>query len=293
MQDTLTKDRKTGEAKTLGRKTPLDVKELASSGHIRGAFATDEQCLMTLEELRAAFPGAVNNAFYVNAQIDEVLILDIEPDCPADVRDELLALPALYRETSMSGKGYHLIMPIPSNFGDFPIATGKRKLQHEKKWFEVLIEHWVTFTRNPIAEVAESSSGLTWEEVWADLAIEAKEVTARDFDLASERPEVPMMDAVVASVVAGRSYGKTLADFHGDHSRWEFGLLGYYWNRLEAASRQAWVIQMHTWSDSDRVWALYEVAQRVLPERDKHHEQRSGLPYLLYAASTLASQREA
>jgi len=286
---------KTGEKYVLPAKSPLDVRELSRHDNIRGAFSNDETCLMTLDELNSSFMGAAaNNAFYLNAQIDEVLVLDIEPSCPPEIRDLLLSLPALYRETSMSGHGYHMIMPMPDNFWDYPVAASKRKLQHDQKWYEIMIEHWITFTRN-VDHVPHpappGSDPLTWEQVYEDLAQEAVESARAEFVLDEERPELPMAEVIYKVMTDGPKYNKTLADFHDDYSRWEYGHFGFLCNRLEELLSTRMLSRAHPWSESDRAWLLYEAAQRILPPRDKHVEMRTGLPYLLYVANGLVAER--
>ncbi|MFP3802932.1 hypothetical protein, partial [Paraburkholderia sp. SIMBA_027] len=82
----------------------------------------------------------------------------------------------------MSGRGYHLVIPVPTNLHDFPVAVGKRVLREEHGWYELLFEHWVTFTRRPVpADVlarAESTPDTprfaAVEDVYAALAAKAK-----------------------------------------------------------------------------------------------------------------------
>lgn len=283
---------KTGKPYVLPAKSPLDVRELTRSSNIRGAWSLDEQCLMTLDELNANFGGAVNNAFHLSAQIDGVVVLDIEPTCPPRERDLLLALPALYREASMSGKGYHLVMPLPKNFDDFPVAAGKRKLQHQSKWYEILIDHWVTFTRQPIPEPnTPQTDQISWEDVYADLAEEAIRTTKAEFDLDTEMPEMPLLDIILRVVTEGPEYKRTVDDFSGDYSKWEYGQIGFLYNRLLLVLDTKMISEARDWSDSDQAWLLYEAARRVLPPRDKHLTMRVGMPFLLYCAIGLIAER--
>lgn len=114
------------------RKAPIDIRHLLDFGRVRGAWALDERCLVTLDELTQAVPDAANNAFYLQALTDGLLVLDIEPDCPPHIAVDLLRLPgALYSELSMSGNGFHILAPLPQNFHDFPIASTKRVLREE------------------------------------------------------------------------------------------------------------------------------------------------------------------
>lgn len=313
------------DAKSKG-KAPIDLKNLFyGNGGIRGAFAVNDTCLVTLDELNENLPNAANNAFYLSAGTDGMLVLDIEPTCPAEIRDKLLALPSYYAEFSMSGRGYHLLMPLPANFRDFPVAVGKQKLQEEHRWFEILIDHWVTFTRRPVpgrrnaaldaltegpraagpgddvTEVAESSGTCatgggvpdplwTWENVWAMLASEAVESTKIDFDLDEDAPDLPFSDVIVDFVVRNRPT-KPVEDFNGDLSRWEFSAMGHMYNTLSNVMKASNIQRARDWSDSDRAWLLYRAATEVLPYRPKHDEVRNGMPFLLYTAHTLIARR--
>lgn len=138
-------------------KAPIDIVELVETGRLRGAFATDETCLMPLEDLIRALPLAANHAFFLRARTDGLLMVDIEPDCPPGIAADLIALPEIvYSEVSMSGRGFHLLAPLPTNFWDYPVAAAKTVLREEHGWYEFLLEHWVTFTRQPIP-VSEAS----------------------------------------------------------------------------------------------------------------------------------------
>lgn len=282
---------KTGQPYTLPVKSPLDVKELARNGNIRGAWEVSDQCLMTLDELNGAFPGAMNNAFYVSAQIDGVVVLDIEPACPPAIRDELLSLPSLYCEQSMSGNGYHMIMELPDNFYDFPAAVGKRKLQEKHKWYEILIDHWVTFTRTAPKAMSIARGSKDWEQVYAELAQEATQTAFLQFELQPEKPDLPLIDVVISVLKQLPTYPKSLADFHDDYSRWEFGNLGYLYSRVQSLLRTDVMRNAHHWDESSRAWLLYEVAAQMLPGRDKHAEMRNQMPYLLYIATAMVAQR--
>ncbi len=292
MQPIDTVNYKTGKLYTLPVKSPIDVRELTRAMNVRGAFRTSEDCLMTLEELNHHFERATNNAFYVSAQIDEVVVLDIEPKCPPEIRDELLALPALYRELSMSGRGYHLVMPLPENFDDFPVATGKKKVQEEHGWYEVLITHWVTFTRTPVPQshLDAAAPGRSWEQVYASLAATAVETIRSDIQLDEEMPELPHFERIM-DVMTRLPYKKSVDDFHGDRSRWEYGYLGHMYNTLCSLMQANLIKEAHDWSNSDLTWLLYCAGVRVLPARDKHLTLRSGVPYLRYVAASMVAQR--
>lgn len=291
-------------------KAPLDMRCLLDGGTsrsgdrlppgtIRGAFKTDRTCLVTLDELTARLPRASNCAYYLRTFFDGYLVVDIEKTCPPEEAARLLAMPgALYSETSMSGKGYHLLMPRPANFHDYGPATRKRVLRHPQGWWEILLEHWVTFTRRQIpADVRERMQALapeappTWEELWAEIADGAKDAAKADLEVDAEKPEIPFEEEIIA-LVTKRPHGKTKAEFHNDTSRFEFSALGVLWHRMgPAVGYYAYKAPKGTYTDSVLVWLLYACAVKVLPHRAKHDTERGGMPYLWDRAANLVAAR--
>lgn len=286
------------------RKAPIDVRHLIDHRRVRGAWAIDEQCLVDLNELTERIPTAANTAYYIQSATDGLIVIDIEPGCPPEIAQQLLALPnLLYVETSMSGKGYHLIAPMPANFHDFPVAAGKTVLQHKEKWYEILLDHWVTFTRNPVAPeilaakpTAEPSPDFaTLEGFYASLAKEAKATAASSISVqtAIDFPDIPSADAIVAQTLdAATDRLKTLDDFNGDNSRYEFSVLGTLYRQMLYPLIQRMNLGT-TYSASDRTWLLYKAAVSVIPERNKHHEKRNGRPFLLDRAAAMIASHDA
>ena len=291
-------------------KAPLDMRCLLyggtsrsgdrlKPGTIRGAYKADRTCLVTLDELTDRLPKASNCAYYLRATFDGYMVVDIEKKCPPEEAARLLAMPgALYTETSMSGRGYHLLMPMPKNFRDYGPATRKRKLQHPQGWWEILLEHYVTLTRKPIpADVCEAMAALapeappTWEELWAEIADGAHDAVKGELELDNEKPEIPFEEEIIAHVIR-RPHGKTKAEFHNDTSRFEFSVLGVLWHRLgPVVGYYAYLAPADTYTDSVLVWLLYACAVKVLPHREKHDGERGGMPYLWDRAANLVAAR--
>lgn len=275
-------------------KIPINMRELMTSGRIWGAHEISEQCLVSLPDLTDALPSASNNAFYLRSQTDGVLVLDIEPKCPPEVARELLALPNLYEELSMSGNGYHLVMPMPANFWDYPIATGKLVLKETHGWYEILLDHWVTFTRKPIPEgrrVDKNFEPGAWEQLYDSLAKNAVEAPTVDFNLDDTRPEIPRREQIL-DLMTRVAVTKGIDDYHGDASRYEFGTLAVLFNRLKTiliAIREA--EPDFDYNESAIAWLLFEAATQILPPRDKHMETRNGMPLLLNTAVALVARR--
>lgn len=281
-------------------KTPINLRELMNSGRLWGAHEISETCLVTLDELKGFLPNATNNAFYLQAQTDGLVVLDIEKTCPPDIAAELLGISeTLYSELSMSGKGYHLLLPLPPNFWDYPVATGKKVLREEHGWYEILLAHWVTFTRTPVP--AERYAGpdqdelprpADWAELYAGLAEKAVEAATVELDISVEKPEIPR-EAQILELMTRQPHKRELSKFHGDHSRWEFSILGVLYNRLAAILVAVKDVVDHPYDEGDQAWLLYLAAEKVIPPRDKHEEYRNGMPLLLNAAVSLVGRRSA
>jgi hypothetical protein len=274
-------------------KVPINMRELMSTGRLWGAHEISGECLVTLEDMVSFLPNASNNAFYLRAQTDGFLVLDIEKTCPPEIAQELLKLPNLYAERSMSGKGYHLVLPLPKNFWDYPIATGKKVLQEEHGWYEILLDHWVTFTRNvlPSPELFHDAEPDAWENLYAKLAALAVEAPTAEFDFANERPDIPRVDQIL-DLMTRRPLEKNLEDFNGDDSRFEFSTLGVLYNRMGpilVAIKDAEPDAVL--DESVKSWLIYEAATRMIVHREKHDEIRNGLPLLLNAAVALVARR--
>jgi len=288
------------------RKAPVDIRELLATGRLRGAWAADETCLLTLDELTTAVPVAANCAFHLRAQIDTAMLIDIEKTCPPAIAAGLLGLPVeeiLYSELSMSGKGYHLLTRTPANFWDFPNAATRTVLREEHGWYEILLEHWITFTRQPVpagvpdpvlrAQVPAGHRFASVAELYARLAQRAPEQSAssRSITLRSQTPLIDHADRIVDLALEGFR-PKSPAQFNGDLSRWEFSVLAGLYSRLLPVIAEHADTTGHGYSFSDQAWLLYQAATRILPHRSKHDETRNGRAFLLDRAAALIAQRE-
>lgn len=287
-------------------KAPIDMRHLLDTGgRVRGAWARDEQCLVTLDELTERLPNAANVAFYLQSLSDGLMVIDIEPDCPAEISSQLLTIPeAIYTETSMSGKGFHLVTPVPENFCDFKAAMGKKVLREEHGYYEILLEHWCTFTRRPIAEnVWERAQAVEETEeryssasgLYASLARSARatQTVSGEVETVAEAPEIAGGAEIVSRTLDGAEGRlKTVDDFEGDTSRWEFSVLGTLHREMQ---RHLVVIGFLKWTkftDSDVAWLLYEAAREVLPHRTKHRERRNGRTFLLDRAAAMVAENK-
>lgn len=282
-------------------KAPIDIRHLIDRGRVRGAFEITSTCLVTLGELTLELPEAANHAFYLQSNTDGLMVIDIEPGCPPEIAQNLLALPGiLYSETSMSGRGYHLLSRLPKNLHGFPVAAEKRVLREENGHYELLLDHWVTFTRRPVSEYVMQCAQRTdldaapfgsIDDLYASLAQNARptvSVSAIGVHTGEDSPEIRGDAEVVARTVEGAAQRlKSPEDFDHDLSRYEFSVLGSLHGEMHKHLVRVGFLRRAEYSDGDRAWLLFKAALEVLPARPKHDELRNGRPFLLDRAAAM------
>ena len=286
------------------RKAPLDLRHFLQTGRVRGAWATDARTCVDLDHMAAVMPMATNAAFFLKAGLDTVMVIDVEKECPPEIAAALLRLPEIeYRETSMSGLGFHLLLPLPDAFLSGPHAGAVANalvLREKHGWYEILLEHWVTFTRHPVppdspALLTEPSnepqfaSAAALLDHLASLRTASTNPAASTIQVQLVQPEIPGLDDVVTQALVNFQ-PKKLSAFDNDLSRWEFSTLSLLNSRLGHALQSATYEHNHDYTDEERAWLLYHAAQHVIPHRDKHDQSRNGRPFLLdRAISAVAS----
>lgn len=263
-------------------KCPINFQDLMKFGKIHGAYLPIEKATVSLPVLLNFLPNAANHAFFLSAVADGVICLDVEPDCPEQVKQRLLQLPYQYGEYSLSGKGYHLWFPLPANFADFPEAAKKVVLKEQHRWYEIHLEHWVTFTRNILPP---SSGTASLEAFYASIASVNNEKKPEIQAVNVSLQDVSDLDRYMIQLLLtkGKPYAKSPADFHNDMSSFEFSVMCYLSNKIN------WLC---TWNEFKNIHLdkahkanlMYLAAQQMLPHRPKHDELRQSLPWLLFTA---------
>ena len=267
-------------------KRPIDSVFLRATGKIRGAAKPYEQRTLSLDELTAFLPNAANHAFYLDCLEDGFMVLDIEPKCPSKLKRKLLSLPYIYGERSLSGHGYHLIFPMPKNFDQFPDAENRVVLKEDHGWYEILMNHWVTFTRSVIPSCSHPQ--FDFETLYAFLARKAEATAYSNASI----EEVSLADISLGTRLVEEMihqppfYKKKLSDFGNDFSKYEFGLINFMIFKLNSLMKKIpYCLNTKPYSNSDKSAILYKVIKdpSILPHRDKHDTVRGGMPYLLYS----------
>ena len=174
---------------STNKKMPVDMFQLIYKNKISGAAFKDNTTLTTLHNIHSHIPNAANFAYYLDTRIDGFVILDIEPSCPEDIRNQLLTMDWIYGEKSMSGKGIHLVFPLPDSFYDYPDALKKTAFIHKDRIYEILLNHYVTFTAAPLPDelVTLRGTGQPFTEFFNSMASQQKET--KKADLVIEIPQ--------------------------------------------------------------------------------------------------------
>lgn len=275
-------------------KVPIDMTDLlASNGQaIHGALTKKEghNPFVDLYTLMHNIPNAANNAYSLDAKTDGVMVLDIEPKCPKAIAEKLLQLPAYYGEFSLSGKGYHLIFPVPKEYEDVYSCCVAVKEEHG--YYEFLCNHCVTFTRNiiPAGYVQNIGQGSydDFVKIWCDLASQV-DLTKRDsiIDVMSEEEDTEWTDYIQKILQSdAKAYKKTPEDFEEDMSRYEHGYTGHVYYVLLNVLKSLKVF----YTKSEMIWEIYRATSELIPYRDKHDTIHDSMPWLLYQAAVIVSK---
>lgn len=275
-------------------KRPIDMHALINNGKIWGmAFDRGYNPMVDLKTLCERLPTAANNAYYLDALEDHFVVLDIEPKCPDNIKQKLLELPYQFAETSMSGKGYHLLFDLPDMLIDkYPVVKEKLTLKEEHGNYEILLNHVVTFTRNALPPQEKAESWNAFLNVFELLATKAKSssqtktVDPVDIDI----DEIPYSAQLLPALMAQR-YGKTPADFYDDMSKYEFGMTGFYYRCLCKVLKDN-KYKDHEYTDEEKAVIIYYLTSHHLPHREKHDQTRNNMPWLLYIAAQLIAKNE-
>ena len=282
------------------KKIPIHMGKLMLESRTVGANPYDITSFVNLYELYHfyltkfnAYPP--NHAFYLDAIEHGFCVLDIEPKCPENIKQQLLQLPYRYGEISLSGKGYHLVFDLPIEIlKEYPIVYQKVAMKEEHGYYEILLNHFCTFTGKLIPPSNPSTlNGFNgFKELFQTLAMEQKDTRGSDVDVQEiEGVNTKMTDQILILLhTASKQYHKTLADFHDDHSTYEFAFIAFLNYKLNLILKvQAIQNENHVYSDSEKAWFLWQTAMNDLPFRAKHREKRDHLPWLLYVAKKVIS----
>lgn len=270
------------------KKVPIDMEILETKERMVNLSIYAYPHLKTIDECIAICPVLSNHMFYLQAEVDGYVVLDIEPNCPEELRESFLKMNFLYAETSMSGKGLHLVFKLPACFSEYPNAQTKPAMQEEHKYYEIHLRHNVTFTRNAL-DVEPGTE--PFEPLFRQMCELQKPPIENTCDVSEERPEMPKALSLFQRLLFSNAanYPKSLKDHENNNSVYDFNMALHYVRKILVLKDQAAVIKKlksdgEDFTEEQIIWLVYELLQEKLPHREKHDETRGGLPYLLHTA---------
>ena len=278
------------------KKVPLDlqwfIEHKDEPNAIKGAKFQDERSLGTFYEAENAIPDHANATYYYQMNNEDYLFLDIEPKCPEHIKKHLLQLPYVYGETSMSGKGIHLLVPKPKNINDFPDALIKTQLKEDRGYYELLVNHYATFTGKEIP-LPTKINDFT-EKLYQSLA--QKAVATKSIELMDSEEididDIPYNNEII-ELVMRKPFEKELVDYDDDYSKYEFGMMNYYAHRIYQRANLD-IFKAHKYSDDELLNLLYYIIEDNLEHRAKHDEKRNvngeSVSFLFWRCNAAMSQ---
>lgn len=264
-------------------KMPIDMNILRNEGKIKGAtYKNGNMPLVNLYDIYNILPNAVNATYNLNQNLDNFVVLDIEPKCPEQLKNELLKLPYIYGELSMSGKGFHLVFPKPVTEYE-EILISKTAIREENGYYEFLLTHYVTFTGIILKQKCTPKNISEYYKIFDNIAKTKQLSMNKEIDTSN----IPDIDNIIygrkiVDTLKKAVFEKELSDFKNDYSAYEFGVIGFYMYNLELLlSTTKYLNQQYTDQEKGRI--LYTIVSDILPYRPKHDELRNGMPMLMYS----------
>lgn len=305
-------------------KRPIHAVKFLETGNVYNARFDEGHPLVTLDALDAD-PNldAVNRAYRLRARENRVMMIDVEPSAPLEMKQQVLAFPAHYTELSKNG-GVHLLIEVPADmitnenrylFDDLsvlkePVPKDAAGKQSRQAHYEILLnDHYVTFTKkmdtakrvadfenDPNDRAALRSFLENIVQLDAERKAERERAKAYRVKLAEDAIDDARQADIqtflklrAIDIAREQAAEKSITDYGGDGSRYEMGVansLAYHILRThKMASETTSFHELAARFDEEMlIHATYQLLQDAVPYRDKHDEDRDGLPWLLYTA---------
>lgn len=306
-------------------KRPINAREFLRTGDVFNARFDGENPLVSLHELDAD-PNlmAVNRAYRLKARENRVIAIDVEPEAPDFMKQEVLNFPAHYTELSTNG-GVHLIIKVPEDlvtdenrymFDDITVVkepVPKNPVTNKQErgaYFEVIFnDHFITFTKRmdtgkPCTFFNQDPQAKEKLRIFLQNIVALDQERKKERELAKqyrinmvnnlvddEKLEIihQFIDLKPFDLAKEQALEKDASDFGNDHSRYEMSVasgLAYHVLRIHklAKDTQSFKKIAESLTEQDIVYVIYIMLKDAIPHRDKHDEDRDGLPWLLFTA---------
>ena len=306
------------------QKRPVNALALLQDNEVKNIRFDGEHQMVTLAELDANPDlQAVNRAYRLRARENRVIAIDVEPIAPDDMKQQVLHFPAHFTEFSRNG-GVHLFIKVPEDlitdenrymFDDLsvfkePVPKDTDGKDLRKAHFEVIFnDHFITFTKKMVVQkpcVDYTQDAAAKEQLRAFLAqitemdktrreqrekMKAYRIQVFEDSISDEKEELieKFMELEPFAVAREQAEEKTAADFAGDLSRYEIAVasgIASHTIRIHNLSKGTISFKdiANKLNEQDLVYIVYLMLQDVVPHREKHDEERDGLPWLLYTS---------
>jgi hypothetical protein len=283
-------------------KIPLDMHEFMVNDRIKWGNCYNSQSMTSLTKIVDFMDKwnqtLTNCCFYLNTLADSFIVLDVEPSCRDELKEKFLNTPFIYGEKSMSGKGYHLIYPVPQWLNDYPAAKSKTVIKDKNGEFEILMEHFCTFTGNIIPTPGNPTD--FFDKEFQKLAKKQKEYVKLNLQFTDvDKPNTPNADKILNLLQESfDNYPKTPDDFtkqkgankgERDPSAYEYNVSAYLYNKYKIFIA---ILEETSLTYDDAAWFIYKTVVDNIEERPKHLTTRNGFPYLMYTIHRMIERVE-
>lgn len=301
-------------------KRPVNAKILLEDGDVVNARFDSESPMVTLNQLDAD-PNlqAVNRAYRLRARENRIIAIDMEPEAPESMKQEVLQFPAHYTELSKNG-GVHLLILVPEDlitdenrymFDELsvfkePIPDGEKR----GAFFEVLFnDHFVTFTKKMHTQktcinydqdvtAKQQLAGFLQNITELDKQKKKEREIAKQYRIGLIHESIDTEKQKDIDLLLGlkpfdkareQASNKDVSDFGGDFSRYEMSVangLAFHTLRVHKLAKDTLSFKemAQSLTEQDIAYAIYLLLKEAVPHREKHDEDRDGLPWLLFTA---------
>lgn len=289
-------------------KRPVDAKHLLETHQVRNARVNDTPYpLVTLEALNND-PNLLhtNRAYRTQAQLNNVIVIDVEPEATDDMLEFAINFPAHLTEISRNG-GVHLFIEIPKSMvtPENEYLLKSTVIKSPNNDYEIISnDHYITFTKRivldkPIADFEQNIEHRNQLERFLNNIVEMDAETQRqrklrrrvaiDFDDSNIHHETieKLLDSNVFIDFMAQQAEKSPSEFNNDLSRYEASIgtaCAGHVNRFVENLPYTQVLKdtFEHMTENDWIYAAYKMVEFIVPFRDKHDEYRNDLPWLLY-----------
>lgn len=158
------------------------------------------------------------------------MIIDVESYADNTLKNYCLTLNPIYAETSISGKGMHLLFEYPNNYTEYPNAMNRSIIKVKDQGYEILFDHACIFTGNEIQTTGEHSV----DELYASAAkrvAEVKDIIINNFEPLTEADK-PVVEYLMNSGLYSKNIFKR-NDGTVDTSVFDFANVANWYNMIK------------------------------------------------------------